>query len=86
MRVLNKINKNLIIQSDMKEYDVIIVGAGLGGLTAGAKLAREGKKVLMVEQHTVVGGCSTVFKRENAVILPCSKPIGDYLLRNPIFL
>ncbi len=28
------------------DYDVIVIGAGLGGLTAGAKLAKEGKKVL----------------------------------------
>jgi all-trans-retinol 13,14-reductase len=45
------------------EYDVVIIGAGLGGLTAGAKLAREGKKVLLVEQHNQPGGCATTFKR-----------------------
>lgn len=45
------------------KYDVIIIGAGLGGLTAGAKLAKEGKKVLLVEQHSVPGGCATTFKR-----------------------
>lgn len=28
----------------MERYDAIIVGGGLGGLTAGAKLAKEGKK------------------------------------------
>jgi phytoene dehydrogenase-like protein len=44
-------------------YDVIIIGGGLGGLTAGAKLAREGKKVLLLEQHDRVGGCATTFKR-----------------------
>jgi all-trans-retinol 13,14-reductase len=44
-------------------YDVIIIGAGLGGLTAGAKLAKEGKKVLLVEQHSQPGGCATTFKR-----------------------
>ena len=44
-------------------YDVIIIGAGLGGLTAGAKLAKEGKKVLLIEQHSVPGGCATTFKR-----------------------
>ena len=44
-------------------YDVIIIGAGLGGLTAGAKLAREGKKVLLIEQHSKPGGCATTFKR-----------------------
>ncbi len=44
-------------------YDVIIIGAGLGGLTAGAKLSREGKKVLLLEQHSQPGGCATTFKR-----------------------
>jgi phytoene dehydrogenase-like protein len=45
------------------KYDIIIIGAGLGGLTAGAKLAKEGKKVLLVEQHNKPGGCATTFKR-----------------------
>lgn len=45
------------------KYDAIIIGAGLGGLTAGAKLAREGKKVLLIEQHSQPGGCATTFKR-----------------------
>ena len=44
-------------------YDVIIIGAGLGGLTAGAKLAKEGKSVLLLEQHDRPGGCATTFKR-----------------------
>jgi len=44
-------------------YDVIIIGAGLGGLTAGAKLAREGMKVLVIEQHSRPGGCATTFRR-----------------------
>lgn len=44
-------------------YDIIIIGAGLGGLTAGAKLAREGQKVLLIEQHNKPGGCATTFKR-----------------------
>jgi phytoene dehydrogenase-like protein len=49
-------------------YDVVIIGAGLGGLTAGAKLAKEGKKVLIVEQHTVPGGCATTFKRKDYLL------------------
>lgn len=44
-------------------YDAIIIGAGLGGLTAGAKLAKEGRKVLVVEQHSKPGGCATTFRR-----------------------
>lgn len=45
-------------------YDAIIIGAGLGGLTAGAKLAKEGLKVLALEQHDRPGGCATTFKRK----------------------
>ncbi|MCK4699557.1 MAG: NAD(P)/FAD-dependent oxidoreductase, partial [Bacteroidales bacterium] len=47
------------------KYHTIIIGAGLGGLTAGAKLAKEGKKVLLIEQHMVPGGCATTFKRKD---------------------
>jgi len=47
------------------KYDIIIIGSGLGGLTAGAKLAKEGKKVLLVEQHDRPGGCATTFKRKD---------------------
>ncbi|MHA1220741.1 MAG: phytoene desaturase family protein [Candidatus Heimdallarchaeota archaeon] len=43
------------------KYDVVIVGAGLGGITAGALLAKKGLDVLVVEQHYIPGGvCSTV--------------------------
>ncbi|MCG3220972.1 MAG: NAD(P)-binding protein, partial [Candidatus Heimdallarchaeota archaeon] len=44
--------------------DIIVIGAGLGGLFSGAKLAKEGKKVLLIEQHNIPGGCATVFKRK----------------------
>jgi all-trans-retinol 13,14-reductase len=49
----------------MEKYDIIIIGAGLGGLTAGAKLSKEGKKVLLIEQHEIPGGCATTFRRRN---------------------
>ena len=45
-------------------YDSIIIGAGLGGLTAAAKLAKEGQKVLVLEQHDIPGGCATTFSRK----------------------
>ncbi|MFH0761017.1 MAG: NAD(P)/FAD-dependent oxidoreductase [Bacteroidota bacterium] len=50
------------------KYDVIIIGGGLGGLTAGAKLAREGKKVLLLEQHDRPGGYATTFKRGDFIL------------------
>jgi len=46
-------------------YDIIVIGAGLGGLTAGAKLSVEGKKVLVIEQHSIPGGCATTFRRND---------------------
>ena len=46
-----------------KKYDAIIVGSGLGGLTTAAILAKEGKKVLVLERHFVAGGFTHVFKR-----------------------
>ena len=49
-------------------FDTIIIGGGLGGLTAGATLAKLGKKVLLLEQHYVVGGCATTFKRKDYVM------------------
>jgi all-trans-retinol 13,14-reductase len=45
------------------DYDVIVIGAGLGGLTAGAKLSKEGKKVLVIERHDRPGGYATTFQR-----------------------
>jgi prolycopene isomerase len=45
------------------DYDVIVVGAGMGGLSAACHLAAAGKKVLVVEQHYQVGGCATSFER-----------------------
>lgn len=46
-----------------EQVDVAIIGAGLGGLTAGAYLARRGLKVAVFESHYEAGGCATQFSR-----------------------
>ncbi len=43
--------------------DVAIVGAGLGGMTAAAYLARAGFSVALFDGHYVAGGCATMFER-----------------------
>jgi all-trans-retinol 13,14-reductase len=49
------------------EYDVIIVGSGIGGLACGALLSKRGYKVLVLEQHYQVGGYCSSFKRKGFV-------------------
>lgn len=46
-----------------KKYDVIVVGAGNGGLYAAAVCAKKGLKTLLLEKHNIPGGCATSFKR-----------------------
>jgi len=45
------------------QYDVVIIGAGIGGLVCGCYLAKAGLKVLIVEQHYKAGGCCQSFTR-----------------------
>ncbi len=45
-------------------WDAIIIGSGLGGMSAAAGLAKGGKKVLLLEQHSAPGGYATSFRRK----------------------
>ncbi len=75
-----------------EKYDVVIIGAGIGGLVCGCYLAKAGFKVLIVEQHNKPGGYCTSFERkgfkfdvgphclgsfrEGGVFLPILKDLG----------
>ena len=61
----NYISKKITLNTfKNNEYDVIIVGAGVGGLTCGCFLARAGKKVLIIEKNNRVGGYCSSFKQD----------------------
>jgi all-trans-retinol 13,14-reductase len=45
----------------MKSFDYVILGAGLGGLSAAACLARQGHEVAVLEKHYLPGGCCHTF-------------------------
>ena len=50
--------------ADEKSSRVVVIGAGIGGLTAAALLAHRGYQVLVLDQALVPGGCASTFKRQ----------------------
>ena len=61
------------------DYDVVVIGSGLAGLTAANTLGRAGYSVLLLEHHYQLGGMATWFKRRNGHIFDISLhgfPVG----------
>ena len=61
------------------QYDVIVIGSGLAGLTAANTLAKSGHSVLLLEHHYQLGGMATWFKRAGGHIFDISLhgfPVG----------
>src|SRR6266581_3028795 len=51
-----------------KDIDAIVIGSGLGGLTAGALCARAGLRVLVLERNDNFGGAATVYRHKGLAI------------------
>ncbi|MEM8865746.1 MAG: FAD-dependent oxidoreductase [Planctomycetota bacterium] len=60
------------LQGAKDHYDVVVIGSGLAGLTSANILARQGRSVLLLEQHYKLGGMATWFKRPGGHIFDIS--------------
>ena len=68
-----------VLEDTKPEYDVIVVGGGLGGLTGANRLAKFGYSVLLLEHHYQLGGLATWFRRRRGHIFDISLhgfPVG----------
>ncbi|MBN1613669.1 MAG: FAD-dependent oxidoreductase [Deltaproteobacteria bacterium] len=71
----------------MRDYDAVVIGAGLGGLSAATYLAKRGKRVLLLERHNVPGGYASSFIRgrfEFEVALHELSGLGDQSNPGPL--
>jgi all-trans-retinol 13,14-reductase len=60
----------------MNEFDVVIIGSGLGGLLSAVMLAKEGMRVAVIEQNKQIGGCLQTFSFQKKVFDSCVHYIG----------
>lgn len=60
-----------------KRYDVIITGAGMGGLMCGALLSKKGYKTLILEKHHQIGGNLQTFRRNGVLFNSAMHFVGS---------
>jgi len=67
-----------------KEYDAIIVGSGIGGLSCGALLSERGYRVLVLEQHYQAGGYCSSFQRKGFVFNTGVEDVSGLWEKGPV--
>lgn len=58
-------------------FDAVVIGSGLGGLTAAALVAKTGRKVCVIERNHSVGGAASAFKKGALTIEPALHQTAD---------
>ncbi len=56
--------RSSVQQPDAVEYDVIVIGSGIGGLVTATQLAAKGARVLVLERYLIPGGSAGYFERQ----------------------
>jgi len=72
-------------KSGANAYDVIVIGAGLGGLSCAAAFARQGFRPLVIEQHDKPGGFATAFQRPGGFLFEVSLHSTSVSERNGVY-
>jgi all-trans-retinol 13,14-reductase len=67
------------------DFDAVIIGAGLGGLSCGAAFARQGFRPLVIEKHFKPGGYATTFERPGGFVFDASLHSTSVSARNGVF-
>lgn len=62
----NKIGDSMVVWAGKEgnEYDAVVIGGGMGGLTTAAKLAEAGCSVIVLEKYIIPGGSAGHFSRD----------------------
>lgn len=68
----NSLPRRVMAFTKDDQYDAIVIGSGLGGLSCAAGFARQGFKVLVLEQHDRPGGYATTFERPGGFVFDVS--------------
>ena len=57
-----KVYAEVAMVGDSNDWDAIVIGSGIGGLSAGAALARTGRRILLLERLSTFGGAATIYR------------------------
>lgn len=66
------------MQQPKKQYDVVVIGAGNGGLTAAVRVLQAGYRCLLLEKHNLPGGFATSFRRGRFEFEASLHELNDY--------